>query len=110
MMKKYFLAGLYTVIGYFSVPVIANSQTEDFKAVKHMLGQEGSQYSDSSVVYALLHIVAIIAPLIITITFSPKYAGKPLKASWKWWLSLFSSVGLIIVCMFYLIISGPITS
>lgn len=110
MMKKYFLTGLYTVIGYFSVPVIANSQTEDFKPVKHMLGQEGSQYSDSSAIYALLHAVAVFAPLIITITFSSKYAGKPLKVSWKWWLSLLSSVGLIIVCMFYVITSVPITS
>mgnify|MGYP005809481961 CR=1 FL=1 len=110
MVKKCFLTALYTALGYFSVPVLANSQTDDFKPEKHIMGQEGSQYSDSTAIYAILCAIATFAPLIITIALSSRYARKQLKRSWPWWLSLFSSVVLIVVVMFYLITSVKVTS
>tara|TARA_Y100000310_G_scaffold338456_1_gene428155 strand:+ start:605 stop:940 length:336 start_codon:yes stop_codon:yes gene_type:complete len=110
MMKKCFLALFYTLIGHFSFSAIANDPKDDFYFNgKSMESYDPANVSDINLLPPTLISVVILSPLLVTLMFSPKYVGKPFKKSWKWWLSLLGSMGLIVAFYCYIRYTTPIT-
>tara|TARA_Y100000310_G_scaffold337220_1_gene423719 strand:+ start:557 stop:892 length:336 start_codon:yes stop_codon:yes gene_type:complete len=110
MVKKRFLALFYTLIGHFSFSAIANDPKDDFYFNdKKMESYDPANVSDVNLLYPILITMAIMTPLSLTLIFGHKYLGKPFKESWKWWLSLLSSVGLLVAFTCYLRYTTPIT-
>ena len=110
MVKKRFLALLYTLIGHFSFSAIANGSVDDFSAsIDKMSAYDAVNVNDINLVYLVLFCVALFGPFVLTLVLSPRYVGKPLKVSWKWWVSLLASVGFIFAFFFYVYYTTPVT-